>query len=236
MPRILPSFLLANYQARLQLLRPVAYWPLDEASGATAYDRSGNGYNGTHNNVTLGVAGIGDGRTAARYGGVNSLTDLYSAGLVGAFDGNLGSAAMWMRLDAPTWLDGQTRMGLRVYVSSTNRIQIYRLSSHYSLSCTHVGSGIQKSRSIVTASTQWIHVGMTWNTTSGEMQAYLNGLAYGASITELGTWVGAPATKYTILGSAATDTLVYLWLGNLAHVALWNRPLSAAEMLLIGRR
>lgn len=43
---------------QIMLDAPSAYWPMDEASGTTAFDRSGNGLNGTiSGGVTLGVAG-----------------------------------------------------------------------------------------------------------------------------------------------------------------------------------
>src|SRR5205807_64318 len=38
---------------------PLAYWRLDEASGTTAADLSGDGFNGTYNgSVTLGSSGL----------------------------------------------------------------------------------------------------------------------------------------------------------------------------------
>ena len=37
-----------SYAQVIALDTPVAYWPLDETSGTVAYDKSGNGYNGTY--------------------------------------------------------------------------------------------------------------------------------------------------------------------------------------------
>lgn len=49
---------------------PLAYWPLNETSGTTANDLSGNGHNGTYaGGFTLGQTGIGDGETAVAFNG-----------------------------------------------------------------------------------------------------------------------------------------------------------------------
>ncbi|WP_261779654.1 Calx-beta domain-containing protein [Microcystis aeruginosa] len=55
---------------------PLAYWRLDETSGTTVYDFSGNGYNGTYfGGVGLGnSAGINSG-TSATFDGVNDYID-----------------------------------------------------------------------------------------------------------------------------------------------------------------
>jgi hypothetical protein len=53
---------------------PIGYWRLDETSGTTAADASGNGHNGAYQNgVTLGAAGAlaNDSDAAARFDGVN---------------------------------------------------------------------------------------------------------------------------------------------------------------------
>jgi len=47
-----------TYADHVTELRPIAYWRLGEASGTTAVDATGNGYDGTYTNTpTLGVAG-----------------------------------------------------------------------------------------------------------------------------------------------------------------------------------
>ncbi len=42
--------------------RPIAYWPLWEASGSVAFDLAGNALHGAYTGVTLGQVGVGDGR------------------------------------------------------------------------------------------------------------------------------------------------------------------------------
>jgi hypothetical protein len=54
-----PSGSITNYFAGVLALHPVGFWPLNETSGITAFDASGNGCNGTYqSNVKLGLAGV----------------------------------------------------------------------------------------------------------------------------------------------------------------------------------
>ena len=54
----------------------VAHWPLNELSGAVAYDKSGNGNHGAITATTLGQAGIGDGLTSQGFDGSTSYIDI----------------------------------------------------------------------------------------------------------------------------------------------------------------
>lgn len=77
--------------------RPLAYWQLGEASGVTARDSSGNGYNGTYSGgVTLGATGL-----VATNGGA-------AVGLDGV-DGLVSAPAAWPQMTAFTiecWFRG----------------------------------------------------------------------------------------------------------------------------------
>ncbi|WP_158517580.1 filamentous hemagglutinin N-terminal domain-containing protein [Moorena producens] len=48
---------------------PIVYWSLDETSGSTAFNATGNGFNGTYKGVTQGVPGISG--TAGEFNGKN---------------------------------------------------------------------------------------------------------------------------------------------------------------------
>ncbi|MDQ3008841.1 MAG: DUF2341 domain-containing protein [bacterium] len=62
---------------------PAGWWKLDECTGATAYDSSGNGYNGT---ITPG----GSGNTATGTCGSGVTTQMWDDGTIGKFNGSLG--------------------------------------------------------------------------------------------------------------------------------------------------
>lgn len=74
---------------RLSEARPVAYWKLDETTGSTAADATGNGHAAAHTSVTVGadpLAFSGAGSKAAIYDGSSSFTTL-PASLTNAING-----------------------------------------------------------------------------------------------------------------------------------------------------
>jgi hypothetical protein len=82
----------------------------------------------------------------------------------------------------------------------------------------------------------WLHFGFTWSVAADQAICYLNGAAPAPGtviMTGLGTTALALLTSCTI-GRIAYTTAQY-WLGWLAHAAIWNRPLSAAEMLRLAQ-
>src|SRR5574340_820862 len=116
------------YWQRVRSLRPfalVAYWRLNELSGTTVTDSSGNGFDGTASGVTWDQAGIGDGETAAQFDGVNDTINVYSAGLASAFNGAVGTLAAWVKVNAASvWTDGANRSVVYVYVNASNFVQM----------------------------------------------------------------------------------------------------------------
>lgn len=72
----------AAYPAAVLADKPIVYYRLDEASGAVARDRSGNGIDGTFvGAVVLGAAGAlkNDGNTAVELGGTNATLSIPNA-------------------------------------------------------------------------------------------------------------------------------------------------------------
>lgn len=75
---IFATFGLADYRAEVLSDSPIAYWRLNELSGLTAADSSGNGHNATYlNGITLGVPGLlaGDPDTAVELDGTTGRID-----------------------------------------------------------------------------------------------------------------------------------------------------------------
>src|SRR5262245_55585830 len=90
----------------------VALWALNEASGTTARDSSGNGYNAAYvNGPTLGQTGIGDGGVCPLFvPGSNTYVNPFSSGFAAAFNGQEGTFAIWCRVRAASvWTDGASR-------------------------------------------------------------------------------------------------------------------------------
>lgn len=219
------------YTNKVKALSPIAYWPLAEASGTTANDESGNGRNGTYTAVTLGQTGIGDGRTAASFDGSTSFANVFSASLQAAFNNQEGTLAAWARVSgAGVWTDGAQRRIVRLAADANNSVVLFKATTNNQLSWTYQAGGTSSTRSKgAVSTTDWIHVALTWSKSGDQAIAYFNGVQEGAVLSGLGAWAGNLASSTTLIG-ATSQTPGGVWNGNLAHVAVWATPLSAAQI------
>lgn len=218
------------YTNKVKALSPIAYWPLAEASGATATDESGNGRSGSYSNVTLGVAGIGDGRTAASFNGTTSLANMFTASLQGAFNGQEGTIAAWLKVaNAGVWTDAATRAAALFSVNAANLIRLRKNGTNNTIACVYVAGGTSKTVAKASFSpTTFFHIAMTWSKAADQMIFYINGAQEGATQTGLGTFAGALGATTAVVG--AESTAAAQWNGSIAHAALWATPLSAAQI------
>ncbi len=72
---------------------PVAYWPMDENTGTTTYDQSGNGNNGTINGATW-TTGING--SALSFDGTDDYINLDAHKSDSEFDTDVGAVEMWI--------------------------------------------------------------------------------------------------------------------------------------------
>lgn len=217
------------YTNKIKALGPIAYWPQAEPSGTTIGDESGNGRSGTYVGVTLGQPGIGDGRTAAGYAGATSYGNIYSASLSNAiaFD---GACAAWIKMSAVgIWTDGVIRRALRIQdTAGTNIIGILKISNN-TLRVEYTANGSVSNRDIGgQTTTGWLHIAATWSDTGNTLELFLNGVSRGTSASS-GTWNGTLDSSKSVIGAQNTGA-GNPWSGFIAHLALWNRALSAAEI------
>lgn len=222
----------------------LAYWPLGETSGVTAEDVSGNNRDGTYSGgVTLNQDGIGDGSPSVNFDGTGQV-GVYSVSLRDAFDGTLGSVLGWLKLADATWTDGTQRFALRFNTNSasTSNVQVYRGAGDNQLTAVYTAGTTTKSRvwnpttaftgfNVLNYAGVWLPVGVTWNAAADRACVYVlgasvNELTYGAELSGLGVWAGD-------LRAPGVALIGQYWVGNIAHVAVWNTELSAAQMLAL---
>lgn len=209
----------------------LAYWPLAESSGAVATDESGNARNGSYSNTTLGVTGIGDGRTAAQFNGTTSFANIYSTSLNAAWIGGSFTIAMWLKVAAASvWTDGTTRRPLYISVDNNNRIFVERSTVNNRLDVVYIAGSTNDTKSLTGLSlTGWFHLAVTINKVADTGLVYLNGVQQGAALSTLGTWAGALSATRTTVGASSTVP-AEVWNGQIADVGLWNVPLAAAQI------
>jgi hypothetical protein len=206
----------------------IAYWPLSDLVGSTtAADESGNGRTGACTAVTFGQQGIGDGRRAASFDGSTSLCNVYSASLAGVFPTAEGTLEGWFLCN--DWADGVNRRTVIFQASSQNRIIFNKGSGANTANLTYIAGNVNKNIAITMSPTGFFHLALTWSVAADQVIGYLNGVQQGATLTGLGTWVGALAATTCVIGAGDTAP-ANVWSGRAAHVALWNTPLSAAQI------
>jgi hypothetical protein len=226
-----------HYMNKVRALGPIAYYPMTEPAGAISIDQSSNGRNGAYTGVTLGATGIGDGRTAATFDGATSYNNIYSAALNTAWNGAEWSVTLWFKVSGSgVWTDATARRLVRISVDGSNYVLILRTATNNQLLCEYSAGAVVKSRNISSVtSTDWIFLAFTASKSADATKGYMALLgapatAQGAVQTGLGTWAGALASTNTVIG-ASTTTPSLVWSGQIAHVALFGRALTEANIL-----
>jgi peptidoglycan/xylan/chitin deacetylase (PgdA/CDA1 family) len=219
-----------TYQETVQGLHPIGYWPMNEPSGTTVYDRSGNGFNGTYvNTPTLGQDGIGDGLKCPRFTKTSSqYANLLSAGLTAAASGQEGTISLWFKVyDPACWNDGVSQGMLRFQGSYNNSvIDITKHTNTGLLWAAYRANGVWSSNQGIAylGPTDWTNFVITWSKTGNYGKYYVNGSKFGADWTTIDDWTAALNEFHA--GRSGSS----YWNGWLAHVAVWNTPLSDAQV------
>lgn len=209
----------------------LVYWPFDDASGTTAADASGNNRNGTYSGVTLGVTGIGDGATAARFdvssstmNGVGSSNGLPAA--LAATIATAGTVQAWFKMGSSgAWSDGLAHYIWEIQATAQNRISALKSATN-TITLAHRGSGAPKQNTATLSDLLWHHVATTWDTAADQVKTYLDGVQFGSTLTGIGVFAGTPnLIRIGSLGSSNGP-----WSGDLAHPAIWSVALDAAAI------
>lgn len=212
----------------------IAAWPLNEASGTTAIDATGHGYNGTYIGATLGVAGIGDGNTAISLSGAAGErgVNIYSAGLAAAFNSAEGSISGFFKVsDIADWSDGTERFIVRLETDANNFVYYSKKTTGPKLWWGYDAGGTYDAvDGLYHNPTGWVHIAITWSKSADQLKCYLNGVQQGTTQATLGTWSGNLASTKTMIGSARSDANTSQFKGSLARFSLYNAALTQAQI------
>lgn len=217
----------------------IAYWPLADTSGSTAVNAEGtaarNGtYPGGGNTPTLGAAGIGDGRTSASFDG-GDYVSIHTASLAAAFNGVEGTLSAWFQVSAVgDWSDSTERNVVKLTVDASNFVHMKKANTGFPrFTFQYVAGGTSKVLPFDSpgSPTTFVHVAVTWSDAADQVKFYYAGVQVGSTLTGLGTFAGSLGSAGTLIG--ANTTIANFWKGQLAHVAVWTTPLSAAQILSI---
>lgn len=219
LPRVMGE---KEYIDRVLDYSPIAYWPQNEAAGATINCMVNPLQNGTYVGVDLGQPGIGDGNTAPYYDGVNDYGQLLTATLISNFNGAEGSAMIWF-YPMNAWKASFTfhlygtagcYVAIRTLVSPT-RFYYIRYAPVSASSVIEVVPGTLNT---------WYCLGVSWSESANQFKAYRNGNPVGITQPCAGVW-GANTLTRALIGSFDNPTAQGAD-GRPPHFPIWDIPIG----------
>ncbi len=197
---------------------PIAYWKLDESSGATAADNSGNNQNGSLSGCTWQPTG-GKINGALRFNGSSDLVNVNTA----TGSAPVLSVALWLNASTIKYqipidkLPSSGTAGWSVKMRENGEIWI-RIGSEANHSDLVLSNAYKTNT--------WVHLAFTFQ--NGSLAAYLNGTVAGTQInipqTVNNTTTPLRLGISTINGSEAFG-------GLLDDIKIYNRVLSYEEVM-----
>ncbi len=190
----------------------VGHWRLDETSGTTAFDSSGNGNDGTMQNGLDATNDSVDGQTnlALDFDGTDdTITGLpYSVGELG----DLNSFAFWARFD--TVPDNKIGFGQSGAVNIVVGVKDNQAITYANASSSEVNGG-------TVPMGEWVHLAMVRD--GATVRHYINGVGAGS-----GTLSNSADIRIDRFGNRGSSGEYFD--GQVDDIRIYNRALTAAEV------
>lgn len=214
---------------------PLGYWKLDESSGTSAADSSGNGNNGTlHNMSSPGCWVSGKISNALKFDGSNDYVSLPVGSIIGSLTNctialwvywNGASSTNWQRV----W-DFGTGTTYNMYLTTRNQ---YSGTPFFAITTASYSAEERTTAPSALTTGVWHHIAVTIDAGNHIHSLYIDGslVAQNTSGSHVPSDLGNTTNNW--LGqsqyySVNNDPYFY---GNLDDLRIYNRVLSAAEML-----
>lgn len=226
---------LSLYNKILGIPDLIAFWPFEETTGTVINNVStlGSALNGTYSGVDLAQEEL-QGKLYPVFG-TGDFANIYSVGLNTAFDGTVGSLALWVKPTLASLTNGANHFFVRIRVDADNQIQFDKTTTNNQIRVRYEGGNVTETTTFNHTTSTWFHVAATWDINagaSGEVKIYKDGIQRGTTHTGIGTWTGNLNSTECVFG--ADDTTPTLsWLGAVGLPAIWDRALTASEILYI---
>jgi hypothetical protein len=228
----------------------VGLWHLDETSGTTTADSSGQGNNGTiSGSITVGLQGKLSNAMRLNFAGTTG-----TEGFINIGDGGTGSALDSATQSSFTWSTWVNPIFPTVACGTNSSLctgVIMGRQSNDSLNVTQTGtmrcsmennSSVTFSVAASPSANTWHHLAMTVDPTNNLMHCYLDGTEMsGSPLTYTGTLKNESGTSYQLGvndgGNALTNgNFAEYFTGMIDEVGVWNRLLSSIEIQQLYRR
>lgn len=229
-----PGWDIDAYDEKALGLSPLAYYPMDDKSGAVIEDISGNDYDADLDGASwlYQQGGIGDGKGSMSSQGLaahdidapaalNLIFQVTPPGL------NEGSYAAWLYAEAADYspaadsylftLDESGPEVLYARLDAGGSVfRFFRDSSPPALAVTFDNG----------AEVGWFHFGATWSLSNDRMRLFYNGVQQGADVTGL---VSSGAVNLKTFGRGVLAT----WPGRMAKAAFWASEIAPADYVTL---
>lgn len=171
------------------------------------------------------------GMCAPYYDGTNDYSNIYSAALASAFNGDEFTISVWVRVSgAGVWTDGVYHRAIWIAADGNNRVSMQKSASDNTWELIRGGSSTWKSVSTASGGTLgWTMLTITASKSRDEQRHYVNAAQAGDTETGLASWSGAPAATTTVIGAAST-TPTQPWSGLIGPTLVATRVLSPGEI------
>lgn len=211
----------------------IRLYPLFETSGNTAEDLSNNSEDGTYVSVTLNNQSGIEGKPSPLFDGVNDYVDC-DTNINTDFNSSRGSVVIAFRIIDPSlWSENLARNCFMIRFDSSNVMRIFKTavvaSNQIRLLIEGQGNQENFNHNFATATTDWHIAGFTWNSVSGVVEYFMDGVNIGSDAGYL-AWANPPTTFK--IGAIYTGNANF-WKGSLGYMALWNTDLSVNRMLKV---
>jgi hypothetical protein len=222
-----------QYWRKVRSIRPgslYAYRPIWEPDGTDVQDYSGLGDRAT--STGLGVRNPGpDGvHQAPAFNGTPSHVNVMSAEFISRYNGQEGTVLFWAKAaSVGFWTDTNNHCPVLWRTDANNVLMLYKPATDFNFIFYRVSGGAASgvTWTDLNPGADWFMLGLSWSNVTNELKAYLNGIQKEATGGGGGIYAGDLTSAYI---GAYDNVATFPWLGYLAHVALWNVPLSASEI------
>jgi len=133
------------------------------------------------------------------------------------------------------WTDGIERLALQLRSTGGSLVNFSKQTAANRFQYSIVMGGVSQTSFITFNSTNFFMPCITWSKTNDRIRRYMNGVQQGANITGIGTFAPPLASNNTVVMAGDLAATNFRWLDLVCYVGIFNRELTAAEILRIAR-
>ena len=205
--------------SKAQAATPIAWWKMDDGTGTTTVDSSGNGYNATIYGATSTLWTMGEMSGALSFNGTDNYAATSSAVDIG---GSQMTISMWVN---PTVANQETYIGNMRW----NSVSGYALN--FSNGVFYWGNGTSQQvwyTGVHTPSNKWTLLTITMDGTS--LDYYVNGILATTTPETLSGNVGNGLYSLKIGKDPDPNNNLYYFNGSLDDIKIFSQALSASDL------